>query len=115
MPTRLISAQYSLSLRGHKLLYLAFSKIQPPDYVIAIPEIIITADEWQSAFIDSENPYRDLKHAVKSLLEEKVIFENGQIHHFLDKAIMKKGSGEVKLYFSQLFLRASIGIVTIIN
>ena len=109
-PERLIMAHYSLTVRGHRLLNFSFCKIESVHYLIGtLDGIKICANEWQSELIESENPYRDMKHGANSILAAKVTFQDGQVHQILDEVLFEKGSGKVVLKFSHGFLLACIG------
>lgn len=112
IPNRLIGARYSLSLRGLRLRTLAFSKLKYGDYMFGpVRPIIITALEWQDAYTDSEQPYRDLKFAVRDFASAYVTFVGDQNKYkFLDKAEYISGKGEVELIFNSDFLKACLSI-----
>lgn len=112
IPNRLIGARYSLSLRGLRLRTLAFSKLKYGDYILGpVRPIIITALEWQDAYTDSEQPYRDLKFAVRDFASAYVTFVGDQNKYkFLAKAEYISGKGEVELIFNTDFLKACLSI-----
>ena len=121
-PNRLIDAGYKLTLRGQRLLCLAFTKINIVHYLFGTPDgIEISANEWQSLFDDGENPpenaYRDIKHGANSILAAKVYFRDGEVHQILDEVVFEKGSGKVVLKFSYGFLAActDMSIVDLTN
>ncbi len=78
VPKKLLRARTPLSLLGMKLRTIALSQLEPANYLLGYSEpITITATDWQNIYIESENPYRDLKKALDNLLKCEVGFANG--------------------------------------
>lgn len=112
IPNRLLYASYSLTLRGQRLLFLALSKLSPASYICAAvaPPISVSKDDWWEVFLDSEQPYRDLKYALDSLGEAEVKFPgtDQKKYKFLKSFEYAKSEGKVVLEFCPEFLAACI-------
>lgn len=110
IPNQLICAQYSMSLRAKRLKVIALTKLAPIHYVIGLaPKVVVTAKEWQNIYIDSEQPYRDLKIAVNDFGNATVRFKDDLIiYKFLDSAKYIPRKGKVVLYFNSSFLKKCI-------
>lgn len=110
VPHRLICASYSMSLRALRLKNLALSKLTPLSYLFGVaPPIKVTALEWQEFYIDSEQPYRDLKIAARDFEKASLCFEGDSIRYkFLDDIKYISGKGEVVLNFNPDFLHACL-------
>jgi hypothetical protein len=110
MSKKLAFASYDMQVNASRLRILAMSKLIYTDYLMGNSSpVIITACEWQEFFIESENPYRDLKRASNSLLRAKVLFEGKKEPiNFLERVVYEPGRGEVELYFNPEFLKACV-------
>lgn len=108
IPNSLISARYKLNLRAMRLKSMALAQLNPFNYLFGISyPIQITAKDWQSVFIESENPYRDLKIASREFVACTVQFENDpHTYKFLKKAEYQDKQGGVILFFDEDFLIA---------
>lgn len=74
----LIEASYSLSLNGKRLLLLAISKVNPgamPDRSMPL-SFSITAGDFELAYPDTLNSYRDLKRGAQELTSKVVTFRS---------------------------------------
>lgn len=106
VPNKLIEAAQNLSLMGLRLRTVALSKLSLSDYGRgSAPPVSVSVHEWSYLFPDSEQPYRDLKRGLKSLLNAKVRFpQHEQAIRFLASGKYIEGEGRVELRFSRDFL-----------
>lgn len=106
VPNKLINASYNMPLSAMRLRTLALSKLEPLSYLFGISNpVTIFASEWQEIFIESENPYRDIKRAASAFSKAMVQFEGKKEPiKFLERVVYESGKGRVKLYFNPEFL-----------
>ena len=73
------------------------------------PPVKVTALEWQEFYIDSEQPYRDLKIAASDF-ENAFLYFHGEFvsYKFLDRINYISSKGEVVLEFNANFLQTSL-------
>lgn len=95
IPNKLIEASYNMPLCALRLRSLALSKLKPLDYLLGVSApITISAQEWQDTFIESENPYRDLKRAALAFSIASVQFKGKkEAIKFLERVIMRMIEG----------------------
>jgi hypothetical protein len=107
LPNRLAEASYRLSLLGMRLKILAMSKLTLDNYAFGYADpITITVEEWLRFFPESENPYRDLKRGLKSLVTARVRFPPyREDDKFLKSGEYLSAEGKVILHFCLLFLK----------
>lgn len=110
IPNKLINASYNMPISATRLKLLALSKLEPISYLLGIPNpVTIFASEWQEVFINSENPYRDMKRAASAFSKAMVQFEGKKEPiKFLDNVVCESGKGRVKLYFNPEFLMSCL-------
>lgn len=108
IPNKLVEAGYSMSLLGLRLRSIALSKLNLRSYQLGfVPPIIISVEEWQHYFPNSEQPYRDLKRALESFGNAVVRFEGSEKEYkFLKHYEYLEGEGKVLLEFCPEFLMA---------
>lgn len=87
---------------------MALAQLNPFNYLLGVsPAIQISAKDWQTIFIESENPYRDLKIAARELAACSVQFENDtHSYKFLERAEYQDKQESVLLFFDEDFLIA---------
>lgn len=108
IPNRLIEARYCMNLRAMRLRLLALQKLHPLNYLLgeAAP-VTVTAGEWETAFTDPQQSYRDLAIAAAEFAAARVSFKGDpKTYSFADKAEYVKGQGKIIIHFNADFLRA---------
>jgi hypothetical protein len=77
IPHSLVSAQYHLKRRADLLRVMAMCRLSKYCYILGVSPIIeITAKDWQDMDVQSENPCKDLKIAIRDFSASEVKFKN---------------------------------------
>lgn len=110
IPNKLINASYSMPIRAMRLRTLALARLTPLNYITGdSPVIRITAQEWQEAFPESEQPYRDIEIAARDFEKAHARFSGETTaYKFLNSTRYLKGEGAVLLEFNPQFLLACV-------
>lgn len=110
IPNRLINASYSMPIRAMRLRTLAFARLTPLNFMSGnAPAIRITVLEWQEAYPESEQPYRDIEIAARDFEQAQVRFQGETVvYKFLNSARYLKREGAVMLEFNPQFLQACL-------
>lgn len=110
----MMTANFSKNLRCKPLVLrsLALQKLDLCEYMKG-PNgskiVNVTAKEWQAEFIDSMNPYQDMKRAAKALQDLIVAFDKFEEEiKFFEEIVYRDKSGMVELHFSSKFQLAMI-------